>query len=664
MKRQNTKCVPCFKRWSRKGYAVFASLHREVKIGVLALTMATATAQAMATEVDTTRTERLEVVSITALRGSAAARSLSEPTVVVDPSMLTYGAVNSVENALDLSPRFDVRSRGARGTQADISIRGASPDQAMILLNGVNFTDARTGHQSHSLPLPIASIAAVDFIPNTQSIGAYSGALDYRTPTVDKNSLDAQISGGEYGTWGAALSAGLRGKRSSLYFASSYDQSDGYIKNTDYSKLNIFLRGRTQSEKFGSFDFQAGYQLMDFGANGFYSSAYPDQWEATRTALTSLTWSKVFARRLRVSALVSYRLNTDRYELYRPGHSTPPDTYKGGNYHLTDNVGASVWASWDWGKAGVTSAGVDFSYNNILSTVLGEAADPRTLGAITYNHAKDRNAASYYVRHSLDLGRVDLGASVSANVTSDYGTLPLWSVMAGWDIVSGLRAELSAIASMRLPTFTDLYYTTPTHIGNSALVPERAVNLNLSLDYTRGAWSVGGATYYRMGRDIIDWVRPAHQEKWHSEQITELSTFGVEFTAAYRPSRGALAAVRLSYGYINTDKATPDDYMSKYALDYMRHKASAAVDFRILPNLIWNVTGSLYDRNGVYQDTAGAMVAYSPYFLLDSRITWTIARRVSLWVECSNVLDAGYFDFAGLPLPGRWLMGGVRVSII
>ncbi|MEG1414133.1 MAG: TonB-dependent receptor [Mucinivorans sp.] len=662
MKTQNTKCVPCFKHWSRKGCGVFASLGREVKIGVLALSMSLIVVDSMATQADTTRTERLEAISVVALRGSAAVRSLSEPARVVAPEQLTFGANSSIESMLRLNARLDIRQRGARGTQADISIRGASPDQAMVLLNGVNFSDARTGHQSHSLPLPTASIAAVDFISNTQSIGAYAGALDYRSIVPQKNMLTAEISGGAFGTFNSSIVGGVRGARNSLLLAASYDHSDGYTQNTDFSKLNVYLRATHSDKHAGQFDFQAGFQSMDFGANSFYSLTYRQQWEATRTALASVVWNKTIGK-LNLGALASYRFNTDRFELFRPGTADIPSWYKGANYHLTDNAAGSLWASYNWGRAGVTSLGVDYTYNHIWSTVLGLATDEKQLLGITYNHAKDRDAFSYYLRHSVDLGAVDLGVSASLNSSKDYGLTPLWSVMVGYDIVRGLRLEASGIASMRLPTFTDLYYTTATHVGSSDLVPERATTFNLSLAYARGGWSVSGAAYYRMGGDIIDWVRPVGQDIWHSEQITAINTFGLELQAGYRAERGCLQEVSLSYAYINSDKKTPGDKISKYALDYMRHKASMVVNFRIVRNLIFNVTASYAERNGGYEVKVGELRPYAPYFLLDSRLTWTLARRVDLWVECSNILGSEYFDFGGIVLPGRWAMGGVRVKL-
>lgn len=660
MKKQSTKRVPCFKRWSRKSYGAFASLGREVRIGTLCISMSMIANQTFAVQADSTRTERIEAIQVTALRGSASARALTRPSVVVDPSTLQFSALSSIENALRLAPQFDIRQRGARGTQADISIRGGSPDQAMILLNGVNFSDARTGHQSHSLPLGLPMIEAIDFLPITQSVGALGGAIDYRTKQLDKNSLAAEIYGGQFGTYGVNLTGGVRNAKSSIALGASYDHSDGYITNTDYSRLNIYLRAQHADPVWGNFDFQAGYQMSDFGANGFYSLAYPNQWEATRTALASMVWNKRFSPRFTLNALASYRLNTDRFELFRPGTTTPPEWYKGGNYHLTDNVGASIWGEMAWGAVGTTSLGLDYTYNHIWSTVLGLPTDPRNIGGNTYNKAKDRNSFSLYATHKVRLGDFDAILSASLN-NDDYGFTPLWGVSAGYTPVDGLRVGLSAASTMRLPTFTDLYYTTATHVGNSGLVPELAITYGFDVNFTRLAWSTTATVYYRQGSNIIDWVRPVGQDIWHSEQITKLNTLGFELMTSYRPQRGVLQSVVFNYSHIASQKQSSGK-ISKYALDYMRNKASLTASIRILPSLVLSATGSLYDRTGVYEVAAGQVENFRPYFILDSRLTWSLT-KVRLWAECTNILDREYFDFAGLQLPGRWFMAGVGVKI-
>lgn len=78
-------------------------------------------------------------------------------------------------------------------------IRGGSFDQTMVMLNGINFTDARTGHQSHSLPIDIDCIAGIDLIDGVSGVGAYAGALNIRTMPLKSRYLRIEAAGGDDG---------------------------------------------------------------------------------------------------------------------------------------------------------------------------------------------------------------------------------------------------------------------------------------------------------------------------------------------------------------------------------------------------------------------------------------------------------------------------------
>ena len=53
----------------------------------------------------------------------------------------------------------------------------------MVLLNGIDFTDARTGHQSHALPVDLDCISAVELIDGVPGVGAYAGPRRCGPPT-------------------------------------------------------------------------------------------------------------------------------------------------------------------------------------------------------------------------------------------------------------------------------------------------------------------------------------------------------------------------------------------------------------------------------------------------------------------------------------------------
>lgn len=657
MKDFQTKQVPCFRRWNRKGWSVFASLHRCVTIGVLSVSMSilllgTCFAQTAAPDsVAVSREIRIDEIGVT---GSHAAptRSTMSQTPLFDRKAQAAAPCQTLESALRLAPSVDIRERGGKGMQADISIRGGSFDQTMVQLNGVDFTDARTGHQSHSLPIDLDCISAVELVDGVAGLGAYAGAVNIHTAPLRPNYLRFEATAGQHGYAYGNLSGAATGQRFTLFAAASYRRSDGYRHNTDFDNYNAFTRLSYEAERAGFFDFQAGYQSRSFGSNGFYAAYNPDQWERTSTALTSLRWIKRLGN-FRINVSASYRKNYDRYDWTR-GEAT--------NRHTTDNVGAGLRGDYTW-CGGETSLGGDYTFNHIYSTNLGEAL---RVPHGEYTHAKARHTGNLWLRHVKQWQRYDAAGAAGVSITP-YGASALWSLTAGWRPVAELHLGVGVAQSMRLPTFTDLYYTSPAQINNPDLRPEHAVTYQVHADYVKNRWSFSMQGYYRAGRDIIDWVlREDMDGKWHSEQSSRLDTFGAEFTGGYTAAEGFLRRLTLSYGYVSTSRNT--DVVAKSAMDYMRHKAALGVEIRFLRRLTLSVTGSVYDRNGsyVHYPVAGdASVSevrdYKPYFLLDGRLSWEKG-WCRLYVDATNLTDTRYCDIGGIPLPGIWVTGGVVVT--
>lgn len=657
MKRQSTQeHTPCFRRWTRGAYAVFASLHRQVMIGVLALTMSIvtlATGRAQEQSADTAsifRSVELEEVGVTGRR-AASARSLTSQTPVFSRSTEGVAPLQTIESALRLSPAIDIRERGGKGVQTDISIRGGSFDQTMVTLNGINFTDARTGHQSHSLPIDINAVSSVNVIDGVSGVGAYAGAVDIRTAPQYPRYLSAELTGGAYGYLYGALAGGYTAEHTSLLVTTSARRSDGYTRSTDFADYKVYTR-LTCDSRLGLFDAQAGYQNHAFGANGFYSLAYPDQYEHTSTAIASLRWLKQ-GERLMLTANASYRYNTDRFELIRGDASAVPF-----NYHITHNLGAEIGVAYDW-RAGETSLGADIVRNLIYSTVLGDECDPEQIGGIVYDHRKSRTTLNATLRHTKQWRRIVATAAAGLS-DSDYGTDALWSLGVDYAPTEGWHISAGAVESMRLPTFTDLYYTAAGYRSDRNLKPEHATTLHAGADFKRGGWSFDLYAYYRRGRNLIDWVKRTADDDWHSMQITRMNTFGTELGVSYSAD-GWVRRVQIGYGYILQDSDS-GGMISKYALDHMRNKLSARVDTAPLRRLTLSVTGTLYDRAGNYADRDGEVRAYRPYFLLDARAAYTLGKW-QLYVGATNIASARYFDFGGLRMPDCWVTGGVIFTL-
>jgi vitamin B12 transporter len=670
-KHTKVSAVPCFKRWSRKSWSVFASLHRVVKIGVLASFMSILTLpfKTLLAQVDSLQivvsdsVERdkafkynLNEVHVTA-RLSNPTRGIIVPTEVYNRDLMKTSAYQSIEGVLKTNPSVDLRERGGKGVQADISLYGGTSDQTMLMLNGINFTDARTGHQTHSLPVDIEQVNSINLISGVAGIGAFTGALNVITTPENPNYIKTIISGGSYGYLYGNISGAISKNGVSSMISGSIKKSDGYIDNTDFNNVNLFTRTVADGGKYGNLDFQAGYQKKYFGANAFYSLTYPHQAEKTQTYLTSLKWSKS-VNDFKFRAFASYRRNTDKFELFRDLEEAPA-WYGGHNYHLTDNVGAGLSVAYNW-IGGTSTIGADYSYNLIYSNVLGE--DMSSTIPVAGEHDKyytksaHRNVINGWLRHNVLLGKFDLSGSFNmAGSTKDNSMIPsyMWSLAASYSVLPGFLIDLSASQSMRLPTFTDLYYTTATHIGNVDLNPETAITYRLGssfktphIKHLRAAANV----YYRQGKNIIDWILKDGSDKWESSQMTKLNTFGADVSISYGFDK-ILKDISVSYGYVSTDKNS-QGYTSKYALDYMKNKFSSHILLEFIPKLTLDITGSWYDRSG----------NFVPYFLLDARLSWS-PKIFSFFIDANNILNTKYYDFGGLAQPGIWVVGGVSICI-
>lgn len=111
--------------------------------------------------------------------------------------------------------------------------------------------------------------------------------------------------------------------------------------------------------------------------------------------------------------------------------------------------------------------------------------------------------------------------------------------------------------------------------------------------------------------------------------------------------------------YDNRQKS--GDYISKYALDYMRHKATACIGIRFLRYVTLTVTAGLYDRNGNYIAADGRQTPYRTYALLDARIAWE-RRHLRIYIDGNNITATRYCDFGGLKMPEGWFTGGLVVT--
>ena len=665
-----------FRHFSNSSYAVFRSLNVQVNIGVLAVAMLTfASAESVSAQTEnhkqTEKLVELEEVEVTGSRVPLTVAQAARMVTVLDRETIAAAPVQSINDLLKYAVGVDVRQRGGMGVQTDIGIRGGTYDQITILLNGINICDPQTGHNVADFPVDLSEIERIEVLegPAGRVYGTSSlvGAINIVTRTDGRTGGEVRLEGGSYGYFngGGHLSFGNGRLRNQV--SGSFTRSDGYSRNkagslnADFKNAKAFYQGQLQEAAF-DLNWYAGFTNKDYGSNTFYGTGSDDQFEHTRKYFTAVQ-AETKGGSWHFKPSVYWTRGEDRFEYYRDMPEKVPF-----NYHRTDVYGLNL-NNYVQSFLGKTAFGVEFRNEGIVSRNLGEPLNtPKPIHGtdLEYTVGLNRTNMSFHLEHTVVLPRLTVSAGVIAvkNTWNEMNFRFYPGVDASFQLARDWKVYASWNTSLRMPTFTELYYSVEGYKADKYLKPEEMQAVEVGLKYltpgVRGTLSF----YHHHGTNTIDWIKDLSQGEdapWRSVNYTTVNTLGLEASLLFdfRHWVGEQAFVKnlsVAYNYIDKDKDVDANQQSKYALEYLRNKLVAQTDLRLYRLLNLHLSCSWLDRIGNYQKE-GTMVAYDPYTLLDARLSWDAA-RFTVYAEANNLLNKTYYDHGNIPQPGIWVRGG------
>lgn len=670
-KRLNQTSAYRFKRFVRKSYNAFNSMHKVVNIGVVAgctLTMAY-TANAVA-QTNTPQQplkimeSELEEVMVSASRIEAPINQTAKLVTIITKEQLSQAPVQSIADLLNYTANIDLQQRGAHGVQADISIRGGSVNQTTILLNGINISNPHTGYYSLDIPINLSDIERIEILHGPAALvygsGAFAGGINIITKKETSEKLFATIQGGMHNLKGVEIRSTAKKGIANHSFSAGYNSSDGYIANSDYDIYNLLWQSRLQFRENSKIDLQLGYNDKRYGANTFYTAAYPEQYEQTSTYMGTIKGE--FGSVLKIVPILYWNRHHDQFDLVR-------NTTFGRNFHRNDTYGANLIIAYH-SKFGNTTLGGEIRREDILSSKLGhDLANVHR----KYTQYDDRTISSLAFEHNITINKVTLAGGILFNYTTldDKGKFyPSLSI--SYRPTYNLKIHSSWDKSTRLPTFTELYYTTITHEGNEQLKSEKSESVELGLSYTKGNLKAYATGFMMWGRNIIDWVKMDinGEKKVASWNHTKIDTKGIEVGIQYRlgntfPFLGEDASIKLDYTRMHQTFDTKE-YSSKFALCYLRDKFTTQFNHRIIGDLSANWYFRFQKRMGQFIINEGKADEHTKNFPAYSRLDLKLNykwEKINIFLNCENIYDTQYFDLANIPQAGFWLSGGINITL-
>lgn len=536
---------------------------------------------------------------------------------------------NTFVDFLRLDPSLDLRQRAPNGVQADLSIRGGTFGQTLVLLDGMRLNDPQSGHHSLDLPVPLEAISRIEVLRGSGSANygsdAVAGVVNIVTERPEAPELRVRGGIGNFGVnqQRASLAFGRGRWYQTLLF--SRDFSSGFRPNRDYRNLILSSISRAKS-RLGWSNATLGYSDKPFGADQFYGN-FPS-WENTKT------WFAGGRQELgsKTEATFAFRRHSDLFVLYRDR----PQVYH--NHHATRSWQGILRRREQLGSNVRLYYGGEGYADDIISTNLG-------------NHSRKRGAA-YGTLDVRALQRFSFTVGAREEI---YGRLQSQfspTASAAYWLGEGWKIRASASRAFRVPTYTELFYSDPANLGNPALRPETGWTYEGGLDWFGGGdrrWRAEAILFQRRERDGIDYVRPSPLARWQAVNIQRLRFTGVETSLGFRAGRSQDLDFR--YTAMRGVAAELEGLQSKYVFQYPVHSGV----FQWQGTLPASFVGRA--RVGGLQRRRQDAIALVDLYLVRT------GRWVQPFLQVTNVTNTFYEEIPGVAMQGRAIVGGVEIVV-
>jgi vitamin B12 transporter len=533
-------------------------------------------------------------------------------------------AYQDLEDYLRGDASVDIQQRAPAGVMADISVRGASFEQTLVLLNGLRMDNVETSHFNLDLPVPLGTIGNINVLHGAGSTlygsDAVGGVADFVTWTPEADTLRLRAGGGSFGENEQSFLGALARKHWSEVLAGSREFSTGFIADRDYRTEDASTETRATS-RLGSTDLLFAGNDRAFGAAQFYGNY--NSWERTKGWFAGLTQQF----NPHTQAAFGYRRHSDIFLLERD----QPQGYK--NQHIDDGAEGSLRDRREPFKNTSLLYGLEETADQIRSTNLGRHGRNRGAGyAVAEWRAPERGSVSLGFREEVFSG----GRSVFSPTAA--GTL--------W-LPRAIKLHAAVSHGFRLPTYLDLYYSDPSTLGNPNLKPESAWNYEAGADwYPSSRLAATLTAFYSKQTDTIDYTRASPADPWQATNLSGLSFTGVEAALEWRASSSQ--QFKLSWTALEGAQKALHGLQSEYVFNYPVNNARAQWSWRLKHQFL------LQSRLGVVE-----RYQRDPYPVWDESFVRE-AGRIHPYLQMTNLSNTGYEEILGVRMPGRSFVGGIE----
>ena len=580
------------------------------------------------------------LITVTANGLGTDLRNTGQSVTVVDREEIDSIQGADPVRALSRVPGLSLSRSGGVGTVTSVNVRGANPDQLLVLVDGVRVADQASPSGGFDFGnLLLGTAGKIDVLRGSNSTiwgsEAIGGVIDVSTRT--ERGMSGSVEFGARDTLFASASAGAGNDDAFIGLTGSWYETDGFsaaAAGTEADGSQQFALGTTafvnltpSLELFAHGNFTEGDVEIDgFPAPDFLLADTEDTQKTTRY------WGDVglayYGNDLTLRAAYSL---SDTERVNRDGAGVETFASDGrservslrGEYRLLGGLALAFGGDHEWTE---------------FETSFDAAAETEISGA--------------YAQLGWVMGRLAAHGGARVDDHEQFGT----HVSFGGDVSYGFGSDWRVRASVGEGFKAPTLYQLLSFYGNTELEPEESTSYDLGIEKgQRGSGLHLALTGFRRDSDnLIGFGFTPERPFGIYLNTARARAQGIEAEAGFDLARG----LRLSgiYSYVDAEDRTTDLDLARRPDHFGTIYADWTSDFGLGLGADLRIVGPSWDN-------AANTTRLDGYELLDVRASFGIGDHLELFGRVENVFDTDYQTVAGYGTAGRSVFGGIRATM-
>ena len=576
----------------------------------------------------------LDSIVVTPLRRASSLQRSTSSVTVIDTAQMERSAASDLPSLLKSYSGLSIKTNGGQGSTAGIYMRGMSPAQTLVLINGVRTASATSGTTALA-NIPLSAVDRIEIAKGSHSAqygaDAMGGVINIITKqggACGERSWCGSLTTGVTHPWGGYASGSVQGRSADgidYAFGAAITGTQGYNFTTPEvwghdPDRDGFVQGSFNFSLAKDFDWGRIYAdgLLSRGRNQ-YDASYPSADEADTTNFSGKVGTRL-DHTADWSSTIEFSAGIDNSRNFRKGVAGS-DRFETKRY----GVFASTEKSFETGKANhIVTGGVEAYREKIDTTV-------------PYDETS-RDLAAVFGQYSLEYDALRFDGGVRYDYNEQFGDVTTYNLGASYEIMPDLVLRTSYATGFRAPTFNELYYP---GFANPDLQPEKSRSYEIGLNWQATASTSLDLAFYRNElRDAIMSTAPTYLP--FNVARARVTGFEATLTHRFSDSWGVKGSV---------DIKKPIDQGTDNDLPYReRFKAMAEVNFTPVEKL--DLTTRIFYGGSRYAD-ADNLKKLGSYVTADFVASYSIDAQSQLKFSVENIFDKDYQTASGYIAPGR-----------